>query len=147
VTRIVRSVLVPYSAADMYGLVSDVDGYHRFLPWCGGSRVIGREGDVVMAAVDIAFSGVHKTFVTQNRGVPGERLDIRLVEGPFRALEGHWRFDSLGNAGCKVTLDLEFDFSNPVTRMVVGPVFQKIASELVDSFRARADEVFGSRQA
>lgn len=131
----------------MYGLVADVDGYHAFLPWCGGSRVVAQEGDAVTAAVNIAFGGVNKTFVTQNIGVPGERLEMRLVEGPFRTLEGHWRFDPLGDAGCKVTLDLEFEFSNPVTRLVVGPVFQRIANGLVESFRVRADEIFGRRQA
>ena len=145
-TRIVRSALVPYDAHDMYGLVADVDGYHTFLPWCGGSRVLSKDGDTVTAAINIAISGVHKTFTTRNIGIPGKRLEIRLLEGPFRFLEGHWRFESLGDAGCKVTLDLEFEFSNPVTRLVVGPVFHHIANGLVESFRVRADEVFGRRK-
>ncbi len=146
-TRIVRSALVPYGVRDMYGLVADVDGYHAFLPWCGGSRVLSKDGDSVTAAIDIAVSGVHKTFTTRNTGIPGQRLDIRLLEGPFRFLEGHWRFDPLGDAGCKITLDLEFEFSTPVTRLVIGPVFHHIANGLVESFRVRADEVFGRRKA
>ncbi len=144
--RIVRSALVPHSPAEMYTLVADVEAYHRFLPWCGGSRVVSSEGGVITAAVDIAFSGVHKTFVTHNTGVPGERLDMRLVEGPFRHLDGHWRFEPLGDAGCKITLDLDFEFSNPVTRLVIGPVFQHIANGLVDSFRDRANQVHGTRR-
>ena len=70
---------------------------------------------------------------------------MRLVDGPFSRLEGSWRFEPLGDAGCKISLNLEYDFSSRMVSMVTGPVFNKIANSLVDAFRNRAVEVYGKR--
>jgi ribosome-associated toxin RatA of RatAB toxin-antitoxin module len=145
VTVIHRSALVPYGAHEMYELVADVESYPRFLPWCGGARVLSRDEDVVVAAVDIAYGGVHKTFTTRNLMQPGKMLEIRLVEGPFSHLHGHWRFDELGENGSRISLDLDFEFSNRLIAAAISPVFTRIANQLVDGFVRRAHERYGKR--
>ncbi len=144
-TVIRKSALLPYSAAEMYALVADIEAYPRFLPWCGGARILSREGDSVIAAIDIAYSGVHKTFTTRNDGHPVDLMEMRLVEGPFRHLLGHWQFAALDEGACKVVFELEFEFANRMMGLLVGPVFHRIANGMVDSFRARAVELYGSR--
>lgn len=144
-TVIRKSSLVPYSAAEMYALVADIESYGKFLPWCGGARILARESDVVTAAIDIAYRGVHKTFTTRNTLEPERRMDLKLVDGPFRHLLGHWQFDPLDECSCKVALELDFDFSNRLVALAVGPVFESIARSLVDSFRGRAEALYGKR--
>jgi ribosome-associated toxin RatA of RatAB toxin-antitoxin module len=145
VTAIRKSALVPYSAEEMYALVADIEAYGRFLPWCGGARIVAREADSVTAAIDIAYHGVRKTFTTRNRLEPGRRMELQLVNGPFKFLQGHWRFEALEERACKVALDLDFEFSNRLLALAVGPVFSQIANGLVDSFRKRAEEIYGKR--
>lgn len=140
-----RSALVPYSPQEMFDLVSDVDAYPQFLPWCGDAQVLDAEGDEVTARIAFAVSGVSKSFTTRNHHTPGRRIDMRLLEGPFSDLRGHWQFDPLGDAGCKISLSLTYDFSSRVVRLVVGPVFGQIANTLVDAFQQRAAEVYGKR--
>ncbi len=140
-----RSALLPYSAEEMYVLVADIEAYGKFLPWCGGARIVARDAESVTAAIDIAYSGVHKTFTTRNRLSPGHRMEMELVEGPFKFLQGDWRFEVLEDQACKVSLDLKFEFSNPLLGMVVGPVFSTIANGLVESFHRRAEEIYGKR--
>ncbi len=142
-TRIARSAIVAHPAARMYALVADVDRYKEFLPWCGGSRVTSRTDDSMIASVDIDFKGVRKRFTTRNSMTPGSAIRLDLVDGPFRSLHGHWRFTPLGDAACKVALELEFDFKNRLLGAVVGPVFARIVDGMVDAFRARADETAG----
>ena len=144
-TTVNKSALVPYSAHEMYALVTDVESYPRFLPWCGGARVLSREGDLIVASIDIAYKGVHKTFTTRNRAHQDKMLEMRLVEGPFKRLHGHWQFHRLDADACKVTLDLEFEFSNKLIAIAIGPVFHAIATSLVDSFRQQAVAVYGPR--
>lgn len=144
-TVIRKSALVPYSADEMYALVADVESYGRFLPWCGGARIVARDADTVTAAIDIAYHGVHKSFTTRNTLVPGRQMELRLVDGPFRHLHGHWRFEPLDATACKVSLDLDFEFANRLLAFAVGPVFNHIANGLVESFRARAETVYGKR--
>lgn len=140
-----RSALVPYTAQEMFALVSDVNSYSAFLPWCSDARTLSREGDVVQARIGFALGGVSKSFTTRNREEAGKAILIQLVDGPFRHLEGSWRFEPLGDDGCRISLDLEYDFSSRMVSMVTGPVFNKIANSLVDAFRQRAVEVYGER--
>jgi len=138
-----RSALVPYSAEQMFDLVADVDAYHEFLPWCEDSRILKREGDVVEGCIQISKAGFEKTFTTRNHMQPSEMVEIRLIEGPFRHLDGFWRFQALREDACKVSLDLNFEFSNKVLTLAFSKVFTQIANSLVDSFVQRARQVYG----
>jgi ribosome-associated toxin RatA of RatAB toxin-antitoxin module len=140
-----KSALVSHSAADMYGLVDDVEAYPQFLPWCGGARVISRNEDEVHAGIDIAYGAVRKSFTTRNRLQKNKMIEVRLVEGPFKHLEGYWRFDALSESACKVSLDMQYEFSSKLIGLAVGPVFSQIANTLVDSFCQRADALYGKQ--
>jgi ribosome-associated toxin RatA of RatAB toxin-antitoxin module len=137
-----RSALVSYSDQKMYELINDVDGYKKFLPWCGGSQVLEDNGDNRLASVTIAFKGVHKTFTTHNTLTPYSRIRLDMVDGPFSRLHGTWTFKALDANACKISLDLDFDFSNRLIGAVIGPVFKIIADSMLDSFIKRADEIY-----
>jgi len=141
-TIIHKSALVPYSAEKMYALVSDIDAYPEFLSWCGGTRIHTYEGNVVVASIDIAYSGIHKSFTTRNELDPGKAMVMHLRNGPFKRLEGVWHFDALDENACKVSLHLEFEFSNVLLRMTLGPVFESIANHLIDQFQQRAEALY-----
>ena len=140
-----RSALVPYTPREMFELVSDIESYPRFLPWCHGARLLSRDVDEVRASIEFAVGGVTRTFTTRNRHQVNKMIEMHLVDGPFSRLDGFWRFDPLGEEGSKIALFLEYDFSNRVLGMVVGPIFGQIANTLVDSFQQRAVEIYGSR--
>lgn len=138
-----RSALVPYSQEQMFVLVTDIESYPRFLPWCSDARVLSRQDDEVTARIDFHVSGVSKSFTTRNRNHLHDEIRMHLVDGPFSELEGSWRFTQLGDDGCKIALQLQYDFSSRVTRLVVAPVFGHIANSLVDAFQKRAAEIYG----
>lgn len=138
-----KSALVPFSAEQMYKLVDDVTSYQDFLPWCGGSDELSREEGVVVASVTIRKGSVNKTFTTQNTSHDMQKIHMELVEGPFKQLVGYWYFTELKDDACKVSLELEYEFSNRLLGMVVGPVFNQIANAMVDSFVERARTVYG----
>lgn len=143
-TTINKSALVPYQPKDMFELVDDISAYPEFLPWCKSTTIISRDADEVKASIEIAHAGLQKSFTTHNRNMRNKMIEMRLLEGPFKHLEGFWRFDELGKDGCKVSLDLEFEFSNKLVGMAFGPVFSQIANSLVDAFCARAKDVYGT---
>ena len=142
-TTISRHALVNYPAADMYQLVADIQSYSEFLPWCASASILSSTDEEVEARIDIAYKGVNKSFTTRNRLQPGKTMEMHLVNGPFKNLQGFWRFESLDDSACKVLLDLDFEFSNKLVAMTIGKVFNEIAGTLVDSFCRRADEIYG----
>lgn len=140
-----KSALVLYSAAEMYNLVNDIESYPQFLPWCRSAQVVPYSEDELRATIEMAKGAVHKTFTTNNRMQKHKMIDIRLLEGPFQRLEGYWRFEPLRADACKVSLDMEFEFSSALLRKVIEPVFKQIANSLVDAFCKRAVELYGRR--
>lgn len=139
-----KSALVPYTSAMMFDLVDKVPDYPEFLPWCGGAEELSRDEDTVKASVTIAHSGINRAFTTLNRLQKNKMIEMELVDGPFKHLHGFWRFEALSESACKVSLDLEYEFSSKLLGLAVGPVFNQIANTLVDSFCQRADRVFGN---
>lgn len=142
-TTINKTALVPYSASEMYALVNDIDAYAQFLPWCRSTQILQQDEDQIRATIEIAHGSLHKSFTTKNRLQRDKMIEMRLEQGPFKRLEGFWRFDVLGERACKVSLDLEFEFSNRLIGMAMGPIFSQIANSLVDAFSKRAVEVYG----
>jgi len=142
-TTIHRSAIVPYSAHQMFDLVADIPSYPKFLPWCGGARITSAQGDEVIAAIDVAYSGVHRTFSTRNLLQRDKMMEIQLLEGPFSYLQGFWQFKALDEQSSKISLDLEFDVANRIVGLALTPVFSNIANQLVDRFHRRATELYG----
>lgn len=140
-----KSVLVEYSAAQMYALVADVPRYAEFLPWCGGAQILSRDGDVVHAAISIDFRGIRQKFSTENRQREPELIEMRLLNGPFRELDGSWRFKALGDRACRIDFRLHYEFSSKLLEKLVGPVFHYIANTFVDAFVKRAAQLYGAR--
>jgi ribosome-associated toxin RatA of RatAB toxin-antitoxin module len=113
-TRIVRSALLPYPATNLFDLVNDVARYPEFLPWCASAEVMTADASTVVAALTIEQGRIRERLVTCNRLSFPERIELSLVEGPFRRLAGFWSFTKLGDAGCKVELELVFEMHGVV---------------------------------
>jgi ribosome-associated toxin RatA of RatAB toxin-antitoxin module len=143
--RISRQAEVPYSAGQMYDLVSNIDAYGDFLPWCGGSEVLSGDEDEVVAAIRICYGGLDKSFKTRNRVQKNKMMEMRLLEGPFRHLYGYWRFVPLEDGRSRVHLDLEFEFASRLVGLAAAPVFTRIADGMVDAFVQRAADVYGRK--
>ena len=140
--RINRSALMPYSAKQMYDIVNGVDQYPEFLPWCASSQIIEHNSASMKASVLMKKGKLNHSFTTQNDLSDGEKIRMNLVNGPFKILQGDWVFTSLSEQGSKIELNLEFEFSNRLVGLLIGPVFTQIANTLVDAFCQRAHQLY-----
>jgi ribosome-associated toxin RatA of RatAB toxin-antitoxin module len=140
--RVNKSALVPYSAVRMFELVDQIDLYPQFLPWCSGTRLLATHPAGKTARIDIDYYGVRTHFTTENVNRAGKSIVVTLLDGPFRELNGEWRFKSLAAEAAKVEFDLTYTFANNVFEAAVGPVFRHIADTFVDAFVRRAESVY-----
>lgn len=138
-----KSVLLPYSARQMFELVERVEDYPGFLPWCGGTEVARLDSSGVLATVTIDYRGIRQRFTTVNVNQPHEVISMRLREGPFARLEGEWRFRSLREDACKVEFSLDYAFARGLLGRALAPVFDQIARSFVDAFVRRAEQLYG----
>ena len=145
-TSISRSALVYYTVDEMYQLVDDIESYADFLPWCRSTEILSRDENEVQASIDISRGAFNKSFTTLNKMHKNSQIEMQLVKGPFKHLQGFWRFDALkNNQASKISLDLEFEFESKLVAFAVGSIFNQIANSMVDAFCKRAIEVYGER--
>jgi len=143
-----KSVLLWYSAREMYDLVTGVDHYPGFLPWCEKAEVLERAEHGMTARLHLHYAGLRHAFTTRNRHEPEQRVEMALIDGPFSELDGTWCFVPLGDAGtvaCRIEFDLRYAFSSKALETVLSPVFDRVANTFVDSFVQRAEQVYGAR--
>ena len=148
--EVTRSALVPLPAEQLYALITDIERYPEFLPWCSKAELLERNEDAVTARLSLAYAGVRHAFTTRNEHLADEAVRMCLVDGPFSELDGVWSFRPIASAGpnrpaSRVELDLRYAFSSRALELVVSPVFDKVANTLVDSFVSRAEQVYGAR--
>jgi ribosome-associated toxin RatA of RatAB toxin-antitoxin module len=143
VRQVSRHALVTYSPAQMFALVDDVASYPQFLPWCRSAQVIERSPGEVVARLQVHKGPLHTHFTTRNRLEPPALIALNLVEGPFRMLEGEWRFNAIADQGTRVSLALKFAFANPMNAWLLEPVFESTCNHLVDAFVIRARALYG----
>ena len=141
--KINRSALLPYPAQALYDMVNDVLAYPEFLPWCAASKILEQTDEHMRAELTVAKAGLSHRFATENRLVPGQSIEMRLLEGPFSHLHGIWSFQALTDEASKISLDLEFDYSGAIMRATLGPLFTHAANTMVDAFCQRARELYG----
>jgi len=127
----------------MFQLVDDVAAYATFLPWCSRSEELSRSEDVVEATLELRKGAMRKAFTTRNTKKLNESISLELLDGPFRHLAGGWTFKALGEDGCKVSLELEFEFENKLVDLVFASFFEEVCGSLVDAFTRRAADVLG----
>jgi ribosome-associated toxin RatA of RatAB toxin-antitoxin module len=140
-----KSVLIERSSQQMFDLVDRVEDYPQFLPWCSQTRCEFRDDRKTVATLHINYRSVKSHFTTENDKESPTWMKITLVDGPFRRLDGLWRFKSLSAEACKIEFQLSYEFSSKMFEKVIGPVFSQIANTFVDAFVKRANEVHGVR--
>jgi ribosome-associated toxin RatA of RatAB toxin-antitoxin module len=138
-----RSALVMYSVDQMYQLINDIPAYPDFLPGCNDSKVVSKNEQSVIAALLVSKGGLSKWFTTKNTLISNDKIHLSLVDGPFKKLEGYWILTSLSDDACKVSLELEYEFSNKLVSLAFGKVFGHFSNSLVQVFTERAKAIYG----
>jgi ribosome-associated toxin RatA of RatAB toxin-antitoxin module len=139
--RITRSAIVECDAMNFYLMVEAIESYPEFLPWCAAAEMRERAPGRSVATLTLAVKGLRHALTTENTHVPGQSIDMRLVEGPFKHFAAAWRFTPLGESACKAEYSMEYEFSNRVVAAVLEPVFRRIADSTVDAFTKRIPHV------
>ncbi|MEH6592132.1 MAG: type II toxin-antitoxin system RatA family toxin [Halioglobus sp.] len=142
-TTISRSALLPYTADRLFDLVNDIESYPEYMDGCVGAKVTLREATLVEARLDLAKGGITQSFSTRNRLQGTELITLELLEGPFEYFEGRWGFQTLGDAACKLSLQLEFSVNSKVLGVAAARLFEMVTDNLVDALGERARQLYG----
>jgi ribosome-associated toxin RatA of RatAB toxin-antitoxin module len=136
-----RTAMVNQPPAVVFALVSDVASYPQFVPGCAAAEILERTDDEVVARLTVRRGALRTHFTTRNRHSPPGQVHMQLVDGPLRSLDGDWRFTAVGEHGCQIELQLNYQFSNPLKAALLEPLFVELADQMVRAFVKRAQQL------
>jgi coenzyme Q-binding protein COQ10 len=146
---------MPFTAEQMFALVTDVERYPQFLPMCESLVVKRRweEGGLphILADMGVGYGAIRETFTTrvvfdaEKRSVyaanpPGQ------TSGPFKTIENRWTFRDVPG-GCDVEFQISYAFKSFVLQALVGGLFDKVFRKYTEAFEARAHQIYGGKPA
>lgn len=134
---------LPYPPDDLYALVSDIEKYPEFLPWCVGLRIRKRESKTITADMMIGFKVFREKFTTRVTLDPKERIDVEYLNGPFKYLNNHWIFRPVGEHSCEIDFYVDFEFKSALLQKAIGVVFNEAVQKMINAFETRAHHIYG----
>ena len=136
---------LPYTPQELFDLVADIERYPEFLPWCVGTRIRSREGNVVVADMIIGYKAFRERFTSKVTLTPPTRIDVAYSEGPFKYLTNHWIFVPEA-AGTTIDFFVDFEFRSRILQALIGVVFGEAVRIMVNAFERRAQAIYGRRE-
>ena len=135
-----KTAIVPYQPSAIFALVTDIPNYPKYLPWCKRAEIQSQSVNEVIGAVYIEYLKIRTHFITKNINTAPTKIEMTLVDGPFKHLSGTWEFTPLGPNGCKISFNLKYQFSNHLLEKLIGPVFGYISKNIMDHFIQEANK-------
>lgn len=145
-TTLSRSAVLSHPAPAVYALVNDIESYPQYMDGCSAAKVLRRDEHMVEARLELSRAGFSQSLTTRNRLYPPERIELELVEGPFRRFSGRWRFEPLGEDACRVTLEIHFELANRLLGFAAKRLFASVADNLVEAVIARAEAMYREQE-
>ncbi len=134
---------LPYSAAQMYGLVTDVSRYGDFLPWVSAVRVRSNSETEMLADLIVGFKGIRETFSSRVVKKRPTLVEVDYIDGPLKHLKNRWTFEDQPGGGCIVGFSVDFAFKSRIFETIAGQVFERALKKMTDAFVGRADALYG----
>jgi coenzyme Q-binding protein COQ10 len=133
---------LPFTAEQMYDLVTDVRRYAEFLPWVAAVRVRSENDDEMLADLVVGFKALRETFSSRVLTTPKSKVVVDYLDGPMRHLHNQWLFEETAH-GCIVDFTVDFAFHNRIFEALAGQYFNTALRKMTDAFIQRAETLYG----
>ncbi len=141
-TTLHETITVPYTPAQMFALINQVEAYPDFVPYCKKVFIQEHSSQKKVVSLTLGKGWAEHTFTTENQLIHPHIITMRLVEGPFSTFEGQWTFQETAPNRCQLTLNLVFSFHRLGTKLIIQPLLEKVIRDMMGILEKRAHEIY-----
>jgi coenzyme Q-binding protein COQ10 len=138
--------ILPYSQEQLFALVSDVESYPQFLPWCTACRITKRVSDEEFyAELIIGYKMMRERLTSRVELKPNEAIRVDYLQGPLKYLSNQWKFIPQDGGNTMIDFYVDFEFKNPFFQKLMGVFFNELVYRMVSAFEERARTLYGKQ--
>lgn len=132
----------------VYKLISRVDLYHEFIPYCTSSFITEKDSktnEPTIAGLRVGFQSFDEEFSCNlNCKKPELVVAESITHSLFEILETEWKISPIDETSCSAVLNLKYEFKSSLYNHVSSLFAKKVANLMTKSFEKRAHEVSNS---
>jgi len=131
----------------MYEVVSDVEHYRDFVPFCQRSLVTLRRPDRLRAELVVGFPPVRESYVSNVTLAKPRLIKAVCTEGKlFNHLVNHWRLNpglKDNPMSCIIDFSVSFEFRSLLHSQLAHVFFNELVRQMEKAFVEEAERRFG----
>ena len=131
--KIKKEAIILEDIEKVFNIVNRVDLYKNFVPYCVDSIIITEENNQMKARLDFNIKGLKTTFTTQNIIENNKIIQMKLVDGPFKYLDGEWKFTEIDDKTL-IELKINYEVQSKIIDYTISKSLEKIMDYLVKAF-------------
>ncbi|MEP7316115.1 MAG: type II toxin-antitoxin system RatA family toxin [Sphingomicrobium sp.] len=134
---------LPYSPAQLFDMVADIERYDEFLPWVVAVRVRSSSDVETVADLVVGFNAFKERFTSKVAKHRPQRIIVDYVEGPLKYLHNEWHFEPAKDGGTDLCFSVDFAFKSKIFETLAGQMFDRALRRMTSAFEQRAVTLYG----
>ena len=128
-----KEAIILKDVETVFNIVNRVELYKNFVPYCVKSEIILEENNFMEAKLEFNLKGLITSFTTRNETCENEYINMKLIDGPFKYLDGKWEFKSIDKKTI-IYLIINYEADSKIVEYTVGKSLEKITNYLLKAF-------------
>ncbi|UAT43171.1 type II toxin-antitoxin system RatA family toxin [Anaplasmataceae bacterium AB001_6] len=140
------SKTLPFDSELLFDVILDINKYPEFLRWCKSVSILNKKGDTIDAHVSVVFKKIRSSYTSHIKFQRPENdkkcfIEIKSFDGAFKYLYTLWEILPLDKEKTKISIKVEFEFSNKLLHILLKQVYHKAQREIIDLFENRIKQI------
>ncbi|XP_059057201.1 coenzyme Q-binding protein COQ10 homolog B, mitochondrial [Achroia grisella] len=130
--------LVGYTMEQMFEVVSDVENYYKFVPWCKKSVVFKKTPEFLKADLIVGFPPINESYTSKVTLIKPHVVKAECLDGKlFHHMLTLWRFSpglKREQQSCVVDFQITFEFRSAFHSQLSNLFFDQVARQMEGAF-------------
>ena len=132
-----RSFAIEKPISEVFSLISDVNQYQNFLPFCRTSKILKQQDDYLIAQLTLNFFGIKSSFITKNTITKNQCIIMALQDGPFKSFHAVWLFEIISNDSTQLDFKMDYELNNPLLEFAFRRNLNSASHSIVNAFKEK----------